>query len=153
MNNKKLRWVFFPIVACVLAAVVAVVAVHTWQRFDALRGEPGLISLVRLIARPEIYHERVVRTAGVLGLDFEGTALYLSEVDYARRLLPNSIWLTLEQEQVEGYRALEGRYVIVEGRFSKTRHGHFNLYVGSVDTVFNIAPIPTVEELRRQATP
>lgn len=146
MNRDKFKRVaFWPIVACALAIVVVV---NTCRRVAVIRMEPELTSVIRLIASPEAYHDRHVTTVGVLGLGFESTALYLNETDHAKHIAPNAVWLSLDEAQIAQYRALEGEYVMVEGRFSKASRGHLNIYIGSIESIVGIVPVPTPESFR-----
>lgn len=114
------------------------------------RYEPRTVSLIQLIATPEAFHGQIVTVAGVIRLDFEGTALYYSKADSTWGLAMNSIWLRLEREQIENYKNLEGQYVLLEGRFNHSDRGHFGLFPGAIDEISGIMPLLTVEEFRQQ---
>jgi hypothetical protein len=54
---------------------------------------PEHVSIVQLIAVPDRYEGRVVGVQGFVRLEFEGTAVYMSEDDYRYRNSKNAIWL------------------------------------------------------------
>ena len=99
------------------------------------------VSLIQLIANPEDYDGQQVGVIGVLRLDFEGTAIYLSTED-ARLGIPNAIWLSLSPEQEKHYKYLEGRHVLLGGRFDAQSHGHFGNYAGSIEEIDDVMPWP-----------
>jgi hypothetical protein len=77
--------------------------------------EPVDVSMVALIAVPERYDGKLVRTHGFLCIEFEGNALYLHQEDYRRGLTKNSFWLRLSKPQREQFKNLSLKYVVIEG--------------------------------------
>jgi len=71
--------------------------------------------MVALVALPEKYEGKFVRTHGFLCVEFEGDALYLHEEDYRHRLTKNSLALRLSDPQRQEFKAMNLRYVLVEG--------------------------------------
>jgi len=102
------------------------------------RDEPQHVSLLQLITAPETFGGKTVVVVGFLSLEFEGTALFLHEVDFANGLTKNGVWLSLEAGSIEEYRVLDGKYVIVEGRFDQRFKGHLNLFSGTVTDITRI---------------
>ena len=100
------------------------------------------VSLIQLIATPEAYDGQQVSVMGVLRLDFEGTVLYLGKEDARHRVLRNAIWLRLSPEQEKRWKFLEGRYVLLGGRFDAQSHGHFGNYAGSIEEIDDVMPWP-----------
>jgi hypothetical protein len=77
---------------------------------------PSNVSLIRLIANPNIFDGHRLRLAGFLdhnGID-RAVGLYVSELDGHNFILSNSIDLRLEEDAVKKF---IGRYVIVEADF------------------------------------
>jgi hypothetical protein len=97
------------------------------------------VSIVRLIATPEKYHERKVQVAGYMNLEFEGDAIYLHKEDYENGLYKNSFWVTfsdkLDKKEIN---ELNKRYVLIEGTFNKDRHGHLGLFGGEIYEITRI---------------
>lgn len=77
--------------------------------------EPIDVGMVALIAVPERYDGRFVRTHGFLCIEFEGNALYLHEEDYRHRLTKNSFALRLSNSQRQQFKSLSLKYVVIEG--------------------------------------
>jgi len=106
------------------------------------------ISLVRLLADPEPYDEKIVRVRGFLDLEFEGTALYLHREDCEQMLSKNALWLHVTAEIWEREYELTERYVLVIGVFRAHNHGHMNLFSGAITNIQDIRPISSREEIR-----
>lgn len=97
------------------------------------------VSIVRLIATPEKYHERKVQVVGFMNLEFEGDAIYLHKEDYEKGLTKNGFWVTfsnkLDRKEIN---KLNKGYVLIEGTFNKDRHGHMALFGGEIYEVTRI---------------
>ena len=70
--------------------------------------------MVALIAAPNSYEGKFIRTHGFLCLEFEGDAVYLREEDYRHGLTKNSFALRLSKQQ-EQFKSLSLKYVLIEG--------------------------------------
>jgi hypothetical protein len=77
-----------------------------------------MVSIVSLIANPTKYAGRHIQTFGFLCIAEEEETVYLSEEDYLHGLYSNSIDLGLTQAQRESAKAVNLRYVVVEGTVS-----------------------------------
>lgn len=97
------------------------------------------VSIVRLIATPERYHERKVQVEGFMNLEFEGDAIYLHKEDYEKGLTKNGFWVTfsdkLDRKEIN---KLNKGYVLIEGTFNKDRHGHMGLFGGEIYEITRI---------------
>jgi hypothetical protein len=97
------------------------------------------VSIVRLIATPERYHERKVQVVGFMNLEFEGDAIYLHKEDYENGLTKNGFWVTfstkLDRKEIN---KLNKGYVLIEGTFNKDRHGHMGLFGGEIYEITRI---------------
>lgn len=71
--------------------------------------------MVALIAAPESYEGKFVRTHGFLCIEFEGDALYLHEEDYRHGFTKNSFALRLSKLQREQFKGLSLKYALIEG--------------------------------------
>jgi hypothetical protein len=94
--------------------------------------------MVELIARPEKFDGRRVRTIGYAHFEFEESALYLHEEDYAHAIFLNGVWLDLG----EGVSRAEcqNRYVVVEGTFRSGNRGHLGAWSGAIQDVTRCGP-------------
>jgi hypothetical protein len=96
-------------------------------------------SLIALIARPELYDGRRVRTVGFVHFEFEGNTLYVSREDYDNAIAKNGLWI----DPPPGFQSSNGvaraqpndRYVIVEATFSAQRQGHMGMSSGALEHV------------------
>lgn len=122
------------------------------------------VSMIQIVANPGQWHKKVVHVAGVLVLEFEGDALYLSEPDAKNRITKNAVWVNIdygkfgipeeEPKDLEKYkkaaerlfelRSLVGKYVYVEGVFNKDDKGHLGLFSGEL----NVTRIYAIQERR-----
>jgi hypothetical protein len=73
------------------------------------------VDMVALIAAPERYEGKIIRTVGFMSIEFEGDALYLHEEDYRYGLTKNSFALRLSESQRKQFKDLSLRYVLIEG--------------------------------------
>ena len=97
------------------------------------------VSIVRLIATPEKYHEKRIQVTGYMNLEFEGDAIYLHKEDYDKGLTKNGFWVTfsdtLDKKEIN---KLNKSYVLIEGTFNATRHGHMGLFGGEIYEITRI---------------
>jgi len=92
--------------------------------------EPQLVSMIRLIQVPEEFHEKKVRVVGVAALEFEHKAVYVSSEDHRNSVTKNALWLDVEL--TEESKALDSKYVLVEGTFDMASQGHLKMYSGTI---------------------
>lgn len=96
------------------------------------------VSMVNLIATPDRFQNKIVRVFGYLRLDFEGRAIYLHEDDYEHSLYKNGLWVSFKDGAFtdEQLKALDGKYVLLEGTFDAGKQGHMGLWSGAVDEIY-----------------
>jgi hypothetical protein len=94
------------------------------------------VSLVDLLAGGSKYHGKIVRVSGVLNLEFEGNALFLSKEHFRHRIYKNAVWFSPDYARLgvepKELAKLNGRYVLVEGRFDAQDTGHMGLFSGAI---------------------
>jgi hypothetical protein len=96
------------------------------------------VSMYRLLAVPDQFHNCFVRTIGFVRLEFEGTAIYPHLEDVCRRVLRNGIWLDFfgsDRDALEMDSEFKGGYAVVEGIFNAERRGHFGMFSGSITKI------------------
>lgn len=97
------------------------------------------VSIINLIATPDIYDGKLVRVEGIAGLTFEGDGIFLSTEDYKHDILKNGLRINLNYEVLKAKRNMlerfNGKYVLVEGIFNKNDKGHNRIYSGSIDSI------------------
>ena len=102
------------------------------------------VSLVELIARPEVYDGKAVRVVGFANFEFEGNGLYLSREDWERAIYRNALWIdpprSVQTDSGRAPTALNRRYVIVEGTFNATHRGHLGMFSGALERVTRLDP-------------
>jgi len=112
-------------------AVALLIVMGTAAWADAESAIP--VSLINLIATPDQFEGKLVLVEGFASFEFEGSALYLTSEDYTHQLYRNAIWLTVTSLSEVELKALDRRFVSVEGRFRSTDRGHGDLYAASVE--------------------
>jgi hypothetical protein len=111
-------------------------------------------SLIALIATPERYDGKPIRVAGFANLEFEGNALYVTELDFQRALLRNAVWLDVPDSLTHSDSVGTHRgYYIVEGRFRAGQHGHMGLFSGAIDSVTRFDRWPSRDSLQPRGIP
>ncbi len=97
------------------------------------------VSIVRLIANPEKYHNKKIQVTGYMNLEFEGDAIYLHKEDYEKSLLTNGFWVEfshkLDKKEIQ---KLNKEYVLIEGTFDMNNHGHMGLFGGEIKEITRI---------------
>lgn len=100
----------------------------------ASAAEPTDVSLLQLIANPRQFHGKLVRVIGYLRLEFEGNALYLHREDYMHAISRNGIWVNLPLKWPHE-KAINNKYVIVEGVFDAKNQGHMGMFSGELSSI------------------
>ena len=103
----------------------------------------------QLIARPELYHGRAIRTIGFLHLEFEGNGLFASRED-ADHVFGSGLWVDVPDSMQAREAAVNDRYVIVEGRYHGGRSGHMGSSLGRIDSIVRLDVWPSRSELKRR---
>ena len=108
------------------------------------------VSMVQLIANPQAYDIARVRLIGYLRLEFEGDAVYLHREDFDNQITKNGIWVNVPRGMTEPQQeAVNNQYVICEGRFVATRHGHMGMFSGELTDVKRLERWFSRSELNR----
>jgi hypothetical protein len=98
--------------------------------------DPINIGMVALLAAPQKYDGKLIRTVGFACLEFEGNALYLHEEDYRQRNTKNAVKLLLSKHQEEQFKSLSLRHVLIEGTVSADKWGlEKGMYSGSIGNI------------------
>ena len=95
--------------------------------------------MVELLASPELFDGKRIRTFGYVHLEFEGDALYLHKEDYAHSLYRNGLWVDLTN--TVSRTDCQDRYVLVEGTFTSSDHGHMGLWSGALKKITRCMPL------------
>lgn len=98
------------------------------------------VSLIALLVNPKEHHGRYVSVTGVLRLEFEANALYVSAEDAKHQLSANCLWVEVNKEVYKSRRRLQRRYVTVIARFSSQNRGHMGAFGGALEDVREVLP-------------
>ena len=88
---------------------------------------------IRVIARPELYHQKQIQLVGYMNLEFEGNALYTSEEQYRHMQTADAIWIDVEGMKLKP--PFARGWVIIQGKFNGERRGHFGMFAGTLETI------------------
>ncbi|WP_309897491.1 hypothetical protein [Archangium sp.] len=116
------------------AMIVAATVYLMVARVDAGVQPFERVSIIQLIARPELYDGKVVQLVGYGTFEHEGTAIYLHAQDYEYGVSRNSVWLSLG-EKWKGSFGTQPRYVLVRGVFRAGDGGHKGLHSGDLSDI------------------
>jgi hypothetical protein len=96
--------------------------------------QPLAVSLVRLIATPQAFDGKYVQVTGFVGIEHEGTAIYLHRDDWQHMLTKNGVWLVMSDipSNDSPEEKVNERYALIEGRFVASNHGHRGLWSGAM---------------------
>ena len=90
------------------------------------------VSIQQLIAAPDKFNGARVRVTAPCRIEFEGRALYATEEAQEARDARQAVWLQLNWPLLPDRRALNGKYVSVEGRFVSGSQGHEGMFRGAI---------------------
>lgn len=100
-----------------------------------LQGQVPTVSLIELIASPREFDGKVVRFHGVINIDFENTAIYLSKEHWSHSVTSCGIWLDLPEKLANERKWGNGKYFIIQGTFNAAEKGHMGLWRGGLSNI------------------
>lgn len=77
------------------------------------------VSMLQLIVTPEKFDGKFVNVTGLLNLEFEGDAIYISRDDLENGVRANSVTLKPTKDMLEQQKTLNHKFVLLEGKFLK----------------------------------
>jgi hypothetical protein len=113
---------------------------HTHRSSDG--SKPTGVGMVALLAAPERYEGKIIRTLGFMCIEFEGDALYLHEEDYRHGLRKNSLALRLSESQRKQFKGLSLKYVLIEGTVYADGPEHTDLWSGAIGNITRLQVWP-----------
>jgi hypothetical protein len=131
MNRKSIALTL----ACVLVFVICQGAMSA--------DEFSNVSLVQLIANPDLFNGKPIQVVGYLTVEFENVELYLHREDAERALYKNGVWVELSREEMKKYSRLNLKYVIIEGVFDSKQLGHMGSTSGTIAKISKLEVLPT----------
>lgn len=102
--------------------------------------KPLDVSMVALLANPQAYDGKLVRTIGFLCIEFEGDALYLHEEDYRHALTKNSFALRLTDSHREQFKNSNLKYVLIEGTVYANGLERTDRWSGAIGNITRLEP-------------
>lgn len=100
--------------------------------------------MAMLLENPAAYEGRAVRVHGFVILDYEGTALWATEVDFLAQRHHRAVWLDVPTA-MSNVETLGGKRGFVSGvaTWNAQGSGAYGLYRASITDISTIAPDPT----------
>jgi len=100
-----------------LLALIMLLPVGSGRSSHASSGRPKPVDvgMVALLAEPQRYDGKFIRTIGFACVEFEGDALYLHVEDYRYQNDGNALALRVAEAQRKQFKSLSLKHVIVEG--------------------------------------
>ena len=110
------------------------------------------VSIQELMAAPDKFNGARVRVIAPCSIEFEGAALYATEEAQEARATRQAVWLQLKWPLLPERRSLNGKYVLVEGRFVSELSGHEGIFQGAIVDVTSLEPSSSqaLDELMRR---
>ena len=96
------------------------------------------VSVQELMTAPDKFNGARVRVIAPCHVEFEGSALYATEEAQRTRAAQRAVWLQLPWPLRPERRALNGKYVLVEGRFVSGLRGHEGVFQGAIVDVTSL---------------
>ena len=104
--------------------------------------KPVGVGMVALLATPQRYEGKIVRTVGFMCVEFENDALYLHEEDYRHGLHKNSLALRLSESQRKQFKGLSLKYVLIEGTVYANGPEQTDLWSGAIGNITRLEVWP-----------
>ena len=106
-------------------------------------------SIIQLLAHPAHYHGKRIQVEGYLLVEFEGTAIYLSENDAQFLITENGFWVsftdnTLGLSDQEIANRFHCKYVALDGVFDQDNNGHESLWQGAIRKVSGLTVLKRI---------
>lgn len=117
-----------------LLATVHVAPVLEQTHTQSTVSQPVDVGMVALLASPQKYRGKTIRTVGFMCLESEGSALYLHAEDYRYRDTENAFELELSKAQEEQFKSLSLKHVLIEGIVHDDSEGT-SMYAGSIRNI------------------
>jgi hypothetical protein len=111
------------------------------------------VSMVQLIANPELFEGRRVLVIGFVHLEFEGNAIYMHREDFEAGLLKNGLWVEFRPGVLRSGERYSDRYLVVSGVFTSRKRGHLGLFSGMIGDIDRADPWPSGADLGRRSKP
>ena len=93
-------------------------------------------SMIELVANPEKFDGKAIRTIGFLNLEFEGNVLYPHKEDYDHAILGNGVWVDTDAKLLpKKITSRRLRYAIIEGTFNAKNAGHMGAWSGALEKI------------------
>ena len=110
-DPKTPRWSLYLLVLIMLLPFGSARSSHA----SSGRPKPINVGMVALLAEPQSYDGKFIRTFGFMCLEYEGDALYLHEEDYRYQNYKNAVWLRVAEAQRKQFKSLSLKHVLIEG--------------------------------------
>jgi hypothetical protein len=109
------------------------------------------VSIQDLVAAPDKFNGARVRVIAPCRIEFEGSALYATEEALEARAAHQAVWLQLNWPLLPERRALNGKYVLVEGQFVSGLRGQERFQGAIIDvTSLRASSSQAQDELMRR---
>lgn len=141
MYLRRSKWILaFVALAFWFAGRPAVCQVQTHKPSNDTK--PIGVGMVALLATPQKYEGKIVRTIGFMCVEFENDALYLHEEDYRHGLHKNSFALRLSESQRKEFKELSLKYVLIEGTVYANAPEQTDLWSGAIGNITRLEVWP-----------
>jgi hypothetical protein len=94
------------------------------------------LSMIDLIANPELFDGKKVIVKGYVHFEFEGNAIYLHKEDFLYGIDRNSLWLSLSSiDRAKKFPDCQDSYAVVRGTFKAGIGGHNDMASGELHDI------------------
>lgn len=135
-NKKWFKFLRDIVIYALLAYVFLPVSVHSFRAYFQCRVQ---CSALRIVNSPWLYHGRKVTVVGFLKIQFEENTLYPFAESAKYHPLAESIWVDVTDDIRLRRNELNLSYVKITGTFNAMRHGHGNLFIGTIENIEKVS--------------
>lgn len=99
-------------------------------------------SLWKILSCPDMYNKQILSVEGVLCVNDNGVALYLSKEHMEHNVKKNALYIDFEFPEAEyaDLLALNGKYVDIKGKLNLTNYGPNEDYSGVIECIEKCKP-------------
>jgi hypothetical protein len=131
-NWKRIRraLVIYPTMRCILLVCFLFTSCPTFCQ-EALD-----TTFRNILNDPDKYDGKEVEIYGYINFEFEGDCIFLDTVNLQNRIWVGEIEPELLSKKYFG--KLNGRRVIIKGKYDKDNHGHMGLFKGAITHIVRL---------------
>lgn len=123
-------------------ALIISVGINICNYFDSDVKTTNYEPLLTILSHPNVYDGKTMLIEGVLSMEDDGIALYLSNEHKVNNAKKNALYINFEfpQDEYDDLLSLDGTYVDIKGKLNFDKHGPKGCYSGVIEDIEKCMP-------------